>query len=72
MNILFRVILAILSFLGVGFFCVIGVSYLPKTDLVSMLIGVGFMFLAILCMGLFGYVTITLSEKKTPVGENIQ
>jgi len=71
MNILFRVILAVLSFLGVSFFCTVGVSF-KGTDMVSMLTSVGFMFLAVLCMGLFGYVTITLSEKKTPVGENIQ
>jgi hypothetical protein len=63
MKLFLRIVLAILGFLGVDVFCVAGISYLPRTDLLGMLTGVGFMFLAIISLGLFGYVTITLSEQ---------
>lgn len=70
MNILFRIILAIIGFLGAAFFCITGVSYLPRTDLLGMLTGVDFMFLAISSLGLFGYATITLSEKQVTLLTN--
>jgi uncharacterized membrane protein len=65
MNNLLRAILIISGFFGASIFSIISPIYLSKTDLTSILVGVSFMVLAVLCIGLVSYVTIALSEKKT-------
>ncbi len=69
MKLFFRIVLAVLSFLGVVLFCLAGVSYLPRTDLIGMSTSIGFMVLAILSLGLFSYVTFQMEVNEEQLSE---